>query len=359
MNNIQIPQRGIYKEYAGAWDEISPKDAPYIGKCLYWLEQKEIDVDMFRKLVVDRLINRVNSANMPMQGDKAWDLWANEGQLADTVNFFFKIRSPHQTSPMGGGLKNEAPPKSSPQGEDLKNASSGSGEEQDGVASAAPRNDAETYEVIPNFVKNLVPEVKIGWFKYYGPDDFLGEMSFVEFKDLLYCADKWMKTKEVCWLDRMMAISYRRKQWFLGLKRMIPSRKFEKRVKYNPTLVDFRIKKFEKLDIGAKYMFFQYVMGCMYMMKTDAEGAGIELDGHICNLSIVFDPKHKTKKEDGEPENEDVNEPDDGIGLSGVIMALAESGVFGNIDRTAEANVWDVITRLYQLELQRREFDRK
>lgn len=27
MNTIQIPEKGIYKEYAGALDEILPKDA--------------------------------------------------------------------------------------------------------------------------------------------------------------------------------------------------------------------------------------------------------------------------------------------------------------------------------------------
>ena len=327
MNHIEIPQRGIYKEYAGAWEEISPKDAPYIGKCLYWLEMREIDVDMFRKLVVDLLINHVNSKTPPMRGDRAWDFWANEGMLADTVNFFFKI---------------------------TKKSEDGSRKTEDG----SEGQGAESYEVIPNFVKNLVPKVKIGWRKYYGPEDFLGDMSFVEFKDLLYCSDKWMRTKEVYWLDRMMAISYRRKQWFLWLKRMMPGVKYQRRVRYNPTIVDFRIKLFEKLDIGAKYMFFQYVMGCLYMLKTDAEGAGIELDGHVCNLSIVFDPKKKT--EDGSRESEDgSSDADEGIGLSGIIMALAESGVFGNVDRTSETNVWDVISRLYQLELQQREFDRK
>lgn len=173
MNTLQIIQRGIYKEYASEWSEITPKDAPYIGKCLYMLENGELEVDVFRKLVVDRLINRKNSRVIATEGLKATDLWANEGRLADTVDFFFR---------------------------------KGKGE-----------NGVETYEIIPNFTKNLLPSVKTGWSKLYGPGDFMGEMTLVEYKDLLFCAGKYMQTKETGWLNRMMAISYRPLRPFLWL----------------------------------------------------------------------------------------------------------------------------------------------
>ena len=341
MNNIQIPEKGIYKEYAGAWDEILPKDAPYIGKCLYMADMKQISVDMFRKLVVDRLIGRVNNKRMPV-GVKAMNMWANEGQLADTVNFFFKITKQESSKFQIPNFK-------------------------EGSADLEPETlnlERETYEVIPNFVKNLVPYVicplrllRTQWAarligpKYYGPGDFLEDVTMAEFKDLLYCSNKWMQTKDEYWLNRMMAISYRRKQLFLGLKKLIPSFKYEKRIRYNSTRVDFRIKKFEKLDIGAKYMFFYYVMGCMYMLKTDAEGAGIEIDGNICNFSVVFDKKEDDSSTDSESTG--------GVGLSGLIMAIAESGVFGNVDATSDTNVWTFFVRLYQLELQRRDFEKK
>jgi hypothetical protein len=304
MNNLQIPQRGIYKEYAGAWEEIEPKDAVYIGKCLYWLENREIDVDMFRKLVVDRLINRVNSKKAPMEGQKAFDLWGNEAKLAETVDFFFK------------------------KGKDDKGN--------------------ETYEIIPEFVTNLLPYVRSGWKKYWGPGYFLDEMSFVEYKDLLYCADKYMKTKDEEFLTRMMAIAYRGKRWFLWILKGLPSFDGRTRTRYVPGSVEFRMKRFSKVDIGAKYIFFQYLMGCVYTLKNDGDGSGIEIDGNLCNFSLVFNRK---KSDDDDQE--------DGVGLTGVIMALAESGVFGKIDETANADVWDVMIRLYQLELQRREMESK
>lgn len=308
MNTLQIIQRGIYKEYASSWSEIGAKDAPYIGNCLYMLENKELDVDMFRKLVVDRLINRQNTKEMPMEGLNAWDMWANEGRLADTVDFFFR--------------------------KDKK---------EDGT---------ETYEIIPNFTKNLLPMVKIGMTKQYGPGDFLGEMSFVEYKDLLFCAGKYMQTKDTSWLDRMMAISYRRHRPFLWLLKRLPSFNGRTRNKYKPGATDYRISKFAKLDIGAKYIYFQYLMGCIYTLKNDGDGSGIEIDGVPCFFSLVFNKAPKGTIDE-------FGQDDKGVGLTGVLMALAESGVFGKIDETANADVWDVLVRLYQLELQSREMERK
>jgi len=306
MNTLQIPQKNIYKEYPSEWSEISAKDAPYIGKLLLWLEQGKLEVDMFRKLAVDRFINRENSKIMP-EGYWAENIWANEGQLADTVNFFFRI------------TKND-----------------------DGL---------ESYEVIPEFVNNLIPKIKIGLRNYFGPGDFLGEMSFAEYKDLLFCADKFMRTKDEYWLTRMMAISYRKKRFLIGIIKRLPSFDGRIRRKYMPGAVDFIERRFKNVSEGAKYMFFQYVMGCVYALKTDAGGQGIEIDGKLCNFSMVFNkPKDDLDESD---------QADDGIGLTGVIMALAESGVFGDIEKTSGANVWDVLIRLYQLELQRREIDRK
>ena len=367
MNTLQIPQRGIYKEYAGAWDEIEMKDIPFIGKWLWMLESGELDVDMFRKLAVDRLINRRNSKVIPMEGDRAWDLWANEGQLADTVNFFFRVTKKESSKflPSNSGSGSKLPSGRSKDGKEVKDTKDNKGSES-----------GESYEVIPDFVKNIVPWVWTAAFdtlrcsgngsgigvllryiplygsrKLYGPGDFLGEMCFGEYKDLLFCADKYMRTKDVAWLTRMMAIAYRRRRLFLPILKRLPHFNGRTRLKYRAGAVDFSLKRFEKVPIGVKYMFFQYVMGCIYNLKNSES---VEVDGHVCNFGLIFGKGRKS--EDGSPESD--NE-DDGVGLTGVMMVLAESGVFGTIRETAEADVWDVLIRLYQLELQRREMERK
>lgn len=301
MNTLEIPFNGKRVEYAGSWEEIPYHHAPYIGKCLYWLESQQLTVDEFRKLVVDRLINRVNSAFIP-HGQLSMNIWHNEALLADSVNFFFRVI----TEKMDDG------------------------------------QEVETWEVIPNFVKNLVPFVRIGHAKCYGPGDFLTGMSFGEFKDVSLCTQKWMETKEPEWLNRMMAISYRPRR--LRIKK---GRLSLERQPYSSEAVERRMEKVERVDMGYKYMYFQFLMGCLYMMRTNAQGQGIEIEGQRCNMSLIFN----RQKEDAPPE--------DGIGLMGVLMALAETGVFGSIKKTARTDLWDVLLRLYQLELQARELDKK
>jgi hypothetical protein len=44
--------------------------------------------------------------------------------------------------------------------------------------------------------------------------------------------------------------------------------------------------------------------------------------------------------------------------MIGMMMALAESGVFGNIKDVANTDVWDILVRIYQLELDRREMEK-
>lgn len=276
--------RRIELIYAEEWDELTQEQAVYAGDMLYLLVKQKITVDQFRKLMVDKFINRDNRGNeKPGELDYKMDMWANEGQLMDTVNFFFNITK--------------------------------------------GKDGNETFEILPSGVKMHVPTVKIGWKKYSGPGDFMQNMTFLQFKDALAASQKYMETQETEWLARMAAIIYQRKG-----------------ETYKPERIAGRIKGFSKLDKGILMMCFYYIMGCMQVIRTDANGNGIEIDGNKCMFSRIF------KKGEGRGEGE-------GIGLTGVLMSLAESGVFGNIKETADANVWDVLTRLYQLELQREEME--
>jgi hypothetical protein len=153
------------------------------------------------------------------------------------------------------------------------------------------------------------------------------EMTFLQFKDALAAANKYMETQDEAWLVRLAAVLYG------------PRNK-----KYRAETVDKRVKRFAKLKHNVLQLIFCYLMGCMHTLRTDGDGKGIEIDGVECRFSLIFG---KEGKGGGE-----------GIGLTGVLMSLAESGVFGNIKDTADADVWDVLARLYQLELQRREMEK-
>jgi hypothetical protein len=306
MNVVEIPARGIVLKYPGEWDEISRKQAIKIGKLLYLLFRGVIDPDQFRKLAVDLFINRVNNMARKLDPTQEIDLWGNEWLLAETVNFFFEIK------------KDEATGK-------------------------------DVYEVMPRFVKNLVPWFRMGVMreKYIGPGDFFAGMVFAEFKDALAASDKFMKTGEDVWLDRLTAILFRKKVVGLWRRRRRDDWDGKERRPYNPARVDRDAVLMKNAPIGVKFMSFLYVMGCLYMLRTDADGQGIEIDGQMCSFSLLF--KNSSPKGGSE----------DGLGMMGVLMAMAESGVFGNIHETAKSDLWDVLARMYQLELQRRAIEKE
>ncbi len=276
----------IKLRYPDCWDEMNRAQAVYAGRLLDKLTRQQITVDQFRKLMVDCFIRRDNRGNGKIASmDKSMDMWANEGQLMDTMNFFFKITKDEEVK-------------------------------------------TERFEVLPTGINNPVPNFRHRWIKYTGPGDFLNGMTFSQFKDGLAAANKYMETLEPEWLTRLLAVCY-----------------LPKGVKYRMEEVDKRAARFKKVDIGIKQVCFSYLMGCMHNLRTDGDGNGIEIDGINCRFSLLF---RKSDSDGGES-----------IGLTGVLMSLAESGVFGNIRETADADVWDVLTRLYQLELQRREMEKR
>jgi len=306
MNVVEIPVKNIVLEYPGEWDEINREQGIKTGRLLYFLYRGVIDPDQFRKLVVDLFIKRVNNMARKLSKEQELDLWGNEWLLAETVNFFFDIKKD-------------------------------------------PETGKEVYEIMPRFVKNLIPWFRMGIWrtKYVGPGSFFAGMVFAEFKDALAAADKFMQTGDEVWLDRLVAILYRRRVKGLWRKRREDDWDGKERRPYNPAIVEKDAERMKKAPMGVKFMAFLYMMGCLYMLRTDADGQGIEIDGQACAFSLLFKNTHASQRSS------------DGIGMMGVMMAMAESGVFGNIHETARADVWDVLARMYQLEMQRRDLEKE
>ena len=278
----------IWLEYPENWDEMNKGQLLFAARWLYLLSGGKIDVDQFRKMMVDRFIRRdYRGLDKFADLEKKMDMWANEGLLMDTVNFFFEIKKT-----------------------------------DDGK---------EIYEIMPGLTRNIIPELRVGLKKYYGPGDFLQGMTFAQFKDALTAAHKYMETHDDSWLTRLILICY-----------------LPKGEKYRMKTVLKRERKFKRVNTTHKFATFCYIMGCMQTLRTDAGGNGIEIDGTRCRFSLIFGNKGGGKRKGSA-----------GIGLTGVLMTLAESGVFGDTEKTADTDVWDVLARLYQLELQRRDMERE
>ncbi len=383
MNTIDIPVRRITVSYPSEWDEMSREQAIYAGRMLYLLHIGKIDVDQFRKLMVDKFIRRVNNRAPGLTMDDELDLWGNEWLLAETVNFFFKREKkqpgkkvlkyrkgvvagrkfqtaepdvPEETGINGvndvkrAEILDGSAGKAAMNSVELNGSTAGNGFSMKADKMAEADSEDEIWEILPTFTKNLVPWLRswrLGWRKYYGPGDFLQEMSFAEYKDALAAAMKYMETHEEPWLDRLTAILYRKRR--PGLRRMMKRTDFDGRlrVQYNPVQLERDTRRMRKVDFGVKYMALMYISGCLWTLKNYEEG--IEIDGVKMDFSILFKPSGKNRGE---------QDKGDSVGMIGMMMALAESGVFGNIKDVANTDVWDILVRIYQLELDRREMER-
>lgn len=338
MNTLEIPAKKIFVSYPSQWEEMDREQAVYAGKLLYKLANKQLDVDQFRKLIVDKFIRRVNNIAPSLTKDDELDLWGNEWMLAETANFFFKVTRDGEDLTMPSP---EPLPASLLKGE---------GEKGKKIHSRGDRNVThETWEVMPTFTKNLIPWFRTGRLGrkiFYGPGDFLQGMVFSEYKDALAAATKYMDTNDDYWLDRLAAILYRPKR--KGLKKLKLTTDFDgqTRAPYNQNLAEHNTGIMKRVNKGIKYMILMYIMGCLWTLKNETNG--IEIDGNKCDFSILF--KRKGSNNEGDEE---------GIGMIGIMMAIAESGVFGNLKDVANTDVWDVLVRMYQMESERMEFERR
>lgn len=343
MNIVEIPVRRLVVQYPSEWEEMDRAQAIYAGRMLFLLDSQKIDVDQFRKLMVDKFIRRTNNLALRLTPDDELDLWGNEWLLAETVNFFFKRGDKEQKQPSRYkrgkvvGVKGKLPHEGSGGEDDT---------ERHEAAEYLVEQSKEIWEILPTFTKNLVPWFrtwKHGLVKYYGPGDFLQGMSFAEYKDSLAASMKFMETHDEAWLDRLTAILYRRRR--PGLKRLMKRQDFDGRTRtlYNPAMIERATRRMKGVDPGIKYMALMYVSGCLWTLKNMEEG--IEIDGVKMDFTVLFKPSGK-------------EEADESVGMIGMMMALAESGVFGSLKDVANTDVWDVLVRIYQLELDRRSMEK-
>jgi hypothetical protein len=108
----------------------------------------------------------------------------------------------------------------------------------------------------------------------------------------------------------------------------------------NPRKLQNRIRKVEKWPAHIKYGIWLWFTACMEFLRT---GKPV-IDGIEIDLAILY------KGDEGGSA---------GIGLTGILYSLAETGVFGGIRETGDSNLYDVLARLYQVKLQMDEIKAK
>jgi hypothetical protein len=175
---------------------------------------------------------------------------------------------------------------------------------------------------------------------YYGPSDEFNNISFGEYVDALSHFYDFIATQDITYLYLLFATFYREKK---RASNSAGSFTKDKRVPYNTERVELLSNKFKTQDIGIIYGFFMLFTSFQKYLTT----AKIYVQGNEIDLELLY-KQFKTDKK--QPES---NLP--GIGMKSLLYTIAESGIFGPLEKVREASLWEILIRMY--DIRKRDFD--
>lgn len=163
--------------------------------------------------------------------------------------------------------------------------------------------------------KNLIPYFTVEGSTYYGPSDKLFNVIFSEFIHAETNLQRFVATKEIKYLDQLIAILYRLQDSAYDADS--PDFKGDRRAPFNDHHIEARAEKIHKLNHNVKLCIFLYYTGCQWWIQNQ--------------FPDVFSKKSKGK--------------DDGLGFLGLVDALTG----GDVTKTGEvhkAYLMDVMVHL-------------
>jgi len=179
-----------------------------------------------------------------------------------------------------------------------------------------------------NFIGHLnVQFVRMLKKRLYGPGNGLTDISFLEYKDASLYYRQYLQANDEADLNRMIAVLYRPKNIFTGHKKKYRAEKLEKRA-----------RMVGKLPLHTRFAIYLFFMACEEFLRYGS----IQIDGQEIKLHLLYEEtlREKQKKQK--------RKYDANTGLSGVAMSLAETGIFGPIDKVFDQNLYDVLLLMYK-----------
>jgi hypothetical protein len=177
------------------------------------------------------------------------------------------------------------------------------------------------------YIKNHSPVIKDAFKKWYGPADEFNDIDFGQYIDALNVYSHLEKQPESDLMYKLMAIFYR-----------------QKGQKYSAQLAEKNVKHLKFIYFGRVYGFFLLFASFQnYLFSATVFYQGQELD-----LSILFSEKEDDTK---------YKSPIPGIGMLSIANQLAESGVYGPIEKVRRTNFWEIMLGLY--DVRKRDLDNR
>lgn len=172
------------------------------------------------------------------------------------------------------------------------------------------------------YTKNPMPRI-LGYFRnYYGPSDDFEQVTFGEYLDMLEEFINFNQTNEMIYLHRLLAIGYRPKMPFSANK-----------IAYNVNKIASRAKQFQGQHIGVVWGFYLYFASFNKYLST----CQLFVQGNEIDLTILFSSSDES----------DSDVP--GLGMKSVLLSIAESGTYGEMEKVRKTNMWEVLTYMYYI----------
>lgn len=195
------------------------------------------------------------------------------------------------------------------------------------------------YDTTTNFFK----EIKAGSTTLYGPDDLLEDITFSEFQwannhsQEYYNENKNQEGMPIIpgigshealeSIDYFVACLYR------------PGSN-GKRAAFNPDTVFETVELLKKVPYITKFCILLWYSYCVHVIQTTP----LTIQGTEIDFSILFPAPTKAQKDGLETVKQ-------GLGWRGALYDLAESGVFGDIERTERTLFFTVLVYMYKKQL--------
>lgn len=182
-------------------------------------------------------------------------------------------------------------------------------------------------------VRNLIPEIQIQEQVFYGPSDVLFNISFGEYRVAYDYYGRFVRTQDEDALNGLCAVLYR------------PARSGEWdddiREVFNPHVCAKRKELFNEVPYELRSVILAWFSACDNYFKTGE----LEVDGRLISLAPLF--KKSGNEIDGVPV-EDAGE----LGLTGILMSIADNGTFGPASEVEKTNLYTVLLKLYHWHLE-------
>lgn len=268
-NEIHIPDVGVTHYIPRELMYCDPVDFVHINELLFHLATKKIDYETFRIQAVSRIMKLSPGYPKKLNLVDRRAYYSNLYMISEFIDEFFI------------------------------------------------RNDGETQMLKLSFVDNPIPVISPMFRKYYGPKDFLTDITFGQYLDAVNIYIDFVELKDVKLLYMLLAIFYGRK-------------------KYDPAKLTARARSFHKFPIG-------YAYGCFHLfgaLQTYLNSGKVYVEGNEIDFSILY----KEVKRKG-----DIKSSIPGLGMRGLALEIAESNIFGPYDKVRASNFLDIILSIYKI----------